>query len=440
MDSTPEPAHRGPDPGSASVGSRPCVPMVVPAGPAGLVALLPALGAALAGDGPAIAPMPADAPVDYRARLTAALRPEDPVPGDVAVVVATSGSTGDPAGVLLPASALRAAAEGFAARYGRHQWVAALPLQHAGGLMVAVRSVVDGTAPVAAASLGGAQRFTVAGLADATRAARADADDVPLAISLVPAMLTALADAGQPGIEVLRAYDVVLVGGAAAPSDLIDPLRDRGVRIVRSYGMTETCGGVAFDGVPLAGATVTAGEDRRLTICAEQVALGYRGGRAPERWTARGGTRCFQTDDLGHLDAKGRVHVAGRADDVVQVGGSSVSLGAVAARLRADVGVAEAEVVPVPDPRLGTRLVAFVVPAGPGGTPGVGGPTMGTGAQGPGTSTSEGLARRLAEGVERTLGRAARPRTIQVLADLPMLPSGKPDRQRLLDLARDLPG
>ena len=87
------------------------------------------------------------------------------------MVAATSGSTGNPAGVLLPASALRAAARGFAERAGQpegHRWVAALPLHHAGGLMVAVRSVVAGTSPVAMASLGGAAPFTVDAFAAAT--------------------------------------------------------------------------------------------------------------------------------------------------------------------------------------------------------------------------------------------------------------------------------
>lgn len=401
--------------------ARPCVPVPVPAGPDGIGALLPALAGALAGTGPAIAPLPDGVPAGYADRLRAAVRPDDPVSGDVAVVAATSGSTGEPAGVLLPAAALQAAAEGFAARYGRHRWVAALPLHHAGGLLVAVRSIVDGTTPVAVASLGGADRFSVTALAEATRAARAGAD-APLAVSLVPAMLAVLAQAGPGGIETLRRYDVVLVGGAAAPPGLVEPLRAQGVRIVLSYGMTETCGGVAFDGVPLARSAVSAGPDRRLIVCGDQVARGYRDGRARLRWSTRDGVRCFSTDDLGQVDADGRVHVTGRADDVVQVAGAAVSLDAVALRLRADPDVLQAEVVAVPDESFGARLVAFVV--------------LDRGAAVDPTARAALLGRWVAE----SLGSAARPRAVEVLDALPLLPSGKPDRRLLLDRARQSSG
>ena len=91
---------------------RDCVAVPVPPGPAGVDALMPALSAALAGSGPAVAPLPTatSGSAGYRERILRAVQPGEPVPGHVAVVAATSGSTGDPAGVLLPESALRAAA------------------------------------------------------------------------------------------------------------------------------------------------------------------------------------------------------------------------------------------------------------------------------------------------------------------------------------------
>jgi O-succinylbenzoic acid--CoA ligase len=428
---TPDSPHeQAQPPGTAApvpAGTRPCVPTSVPPGPPGVAVLLPALVGALAGTGPAIAPLPAAGPHDYARRLAAAVRPEHPVPDDVAIVAATSGSTGDPSGVLLPASALRAAAEGFAARFGRHRWVATLPLHHAGGLMVAVRSVLDGTTPVAVPSLGGAARFSLEGFAEATGAARAGReDDLPLAVSLVPAMLATLA-ADDAGTDLLRQYDVVLVGGAAAPAALVSALRRADVRLVLSYGMTETCGGVAFDGMPLPGASVAVGPDQHLVACGAQVAGGYRDGRDPDRWsTTADGTRCFRTDDLGRVDPDGRVQVLGRADDVVQVAGSSVSLGAIAALLREDTEVGDAEVVAVPDARYGARIVAYVVPTARAGVA-------------PGDPDPAGLAARLGQGVAAALGRAARPRAIRVVEAMPLLDSGKPDRRRLAALAQGAP-
>jgi O-succinylbenzoic acid--CoA ligase len=324
---------------------------------------------------------------------------------------------------MLPGSALRAASLGFAERTGQpagHRWVAALPLHHVGGLMVAVRSVVAGTTPVACASLGGAEPFTVEVFAQATGRAvtLSTADHRPLAVSLVPPMLAVLDAAGATGWGLLAEYDVVLVGGAATPKSLVDRLLSAGVHLHTSYGMTETCGGVVVDGHPLPGTSVSAQPDGRLRICGPQVALGYRDGRSPERWGSAAGSACFDTQDLGAVGPDGVVTVLGRVDDVVQVGGASVALTAVADVLRADPRVAAAEVVALPDERFGATLVAVVVAGGPGGAAG----------PGPGAEELAGL-------VEDQLGRAARPRVVRLVTGIPLLESGKPDRAALQDLA-----
>ena len=126
---------------------------------------------------------------------------------------------------------------------------------------------------------------------------------------------------------------------SVAPRPL-DPLLDRlssaGVRVITSYGMTETCGGAVFDGRPLPGVQVDAEPDGRLAITGEQVALGYRDGRDPDRWSSSKrmvGAASAPTTSVGSV-ADGTVVVEGRADDVVQVAGASVSLGAIRAVLR----------------------------------------------------------------------------------------------------------
>ncbi len=402
--------------------TRACTAVAIPPGPGGLALLLPALRAALAGSGPALALMPANGPAGYVERLRAALRPGDPVPESVAVVLATSGSTGDPAGVLVPGSALTAAASGFAALSARprgHRWVAGLPLHHAGGLMVAVRSLHAGTTPVAMSSLGGAAPFTLACFAEATERATAAsrADGLPLATSLVPAMLSVLAAAGPEALDLLGRYDVVLVGGAATPRALMQRMRAAGVRARATYGMTETCGGAVIDDLPLPGVRVRVGPGGRLEISGEQVALGYRDGRMPERWTTTGGLRCFRTDDIGAVGSHGTVTVHGRADDVVQVGGASVSLGAVRDVIAAEPGVAEVAVVAVPHERYGATVVAFVVP----------GPAVADGAGTPADPAADAFGTALADAVEARLGRSARPRAVHLRPALPMLASGKPD-------------
>lgn len=403
---------------------RACVELPIPPGPAGLGALLPALRAAIDGTGPAIGLVPGSGPPAHRALVRAAVAPGEPVGEDIAVVAATSGSTGSPAGVLLPATALRTAARAFAVRSGQpdgHRWVSTLPLQHAGGLMVAVRSVIAGTTPIAVASLGGAARFSVADFAVATGTASdlSRHDQLPLAVSLVPPMLALLEGAGPVGLELLHQYDAVLVGGGAAPQPLLDRLRAAGVRVLTSYGLTETCGGAAFDGRALDGVTIEAEPDGRLVISGMQVALGYRDGRDRHRWASTAqGVRRFRTDDLGSVAPDGVVTVNGRVDDVVQVAGTSVSLSAIRAVLTAATEVAGAEVVAVPDPTWGSRIVAAVVPgqAEPGR---------------PAAITAEVLADR----VQRTLGKAARPREIHLVASLPAAPSGKVDRRAVLQWA-----
>ena len=117
----------------------------------------------------------------------------------------------------------------------------------------------------------------------------------------------------------------------------------------------------------------------------------------------------------------------GRADDVVQVGGASVSVGAVAEVLRADDRVADAEVVAAPDDRLGSVLVAVIVP------------TRGACAIAPDSEdgSRQRLADALAELVTTRLGRSGRPRHVRLVREIPMLESGKPDRQAIARLAAD---
>src|SRR5436305_9323367 len=202
--------------------------------------LVELLAAALDGTGPAIAPLDAGLPVARLAELIDVLGPgsvED-TEGDTsarsgpcegvaegtAVVIGTSGSTGTPKGVELSAAALRhsarASLERVAARPGE-RWLCCLPVTHVAGLAVLVRSLVSGTEPV------------LAERADAETVAGSGCAHGPL----VPTQLQRLLlQGGAHGPTPLAGFSSVLLGGAAAPSDLLKAGRDAGVPVVTTYG------------------------------------------------------------------------------------------------------------------------------------------------------------------------------------------------------------
>src|SRR2546429_212532 len=328
--------------------------------------LVELLAAALDGTGPAIAPLDAGLPAARLAELIDALGPgsvEDTeavtsarsgpceaVAEGTAVVIGTSGSTGPPKGVELSAAALRHSARASLKRVGARpgeRWLCCLPVTHVAGLAGPGPSLVSGTEP--------------------RLAQRADAETVAASgcahVSLVPTQLQRLLqEAGTP----LAGLSSVLLGGAAAPAGLLDAAREAGVPVVTTYGMTETCGGCVYDGIPLDGVRAEVRDDGRIWISGPVLFSGYlRGPRAPaDGW--------FRTGDLGALDAGGRLRVRGRADDVINTGGHKVVPGEVAAALQTCPGVRDAAVVGQPDPEWGERVVAAGVPGGPRGPPAVG--------------------------------------------------------------------
>src|SRR5258708_17340594 len=131
--------------------------------------------------------------------------------------------------------------------------------------------------------------------------------------------------------------------------------------------MWEAWGGGVYDGMPLDGVSVRAGDDGRLRISGPVVVNGYDGQPSVTASVlvddpALGRTE-FVTSDLGYIDDAGRVVVRGRADDVINTGGHKVVPGEVADALSSYPGVREVVVVGRPDPEWGERVTAVVVPA-----------------------------------------------------------------------------
>jgi O-succinylbenzoic acid--CoA ligase len=372
--------------------------------------LLGALSAALDGSGPAILPLDRDMPASQLRSVLDAFAPTaivtaggtdrsaagTGVADDVAVVLATSGSTGTPKAAELTADALLASARASLARIGpaRGRWLCCLPTHHISGLGVLVRSLVTGATPVFADRV------------DAVMVASAACDYV----SLVPTQLRRLLEAGAA----VDRFAAILLGGAAAPADLLDAAAAAGARVITTYGMTETCGGCVYDGVPLDGVRVATDAAGLLRIGGPVLFSGYR--LAPELTAASMDDGWFVTSDLGEVRADGSVALRGRADDVINTGGEKVVPAQVEHALRGLDWVSDAVVVGARDVEWGERVTAIIVPADRMDPP--------------------SLARLRME-LRDSLPRYAVPRALVCVGEIPMLASGKPDRLKLRMIAAE---
>lgn len=348
-------------------------------------------------DGRAVLPLDPAAPPAARAALLAAMGPDEPVDDDVALVIATSGTTGRPKGVELTHASLAAANEAVHSRIGREPddvWLSCLPWHHVGGLQVMLR----------------ARRFEIPLVVhERFEVARFAAVEATL-VSLVPTQLVTLLDAG---VDLTR-FRVILLGGAPAGESLLERAADAGVAIVTTYGMSETAGGCVYDGRPLDGVEVSVRADGRIRLRGPMLMKGYR--RQPDLTDRVFEDGWLVTNDLGRLDDSGRLRVLSRADDVIVTGGENVVAGEVAAELRRHPAIADVEVVGVADQKWGSRVVAVLVSRVE-----------------PPPSLAE-----LRDWCRAALPAAAIPRGVVVLAAMPRLSSGKPDRlaiQRIAEAA-----
>jgi O-succinylbenzoic acid--CoA ligase len=195
-------------------------------------------------------------------------------------------------------------------------------------------------------------------------------------------------------LDHLKSANAVLVGGAALSSSLRNQAELAGIKVVTTYGMTETCGGCVYDGTALDGVEI---EIRKGRICikgsvlAASVALN-------DGW--------FETNDLGHYDNQQLV-VTGRADDVIISGGENLSLNAVENSLSVAFPTTQFAAFSVEDPQWGQSLHIAVV----------------------GTISDDEIAMHL----EKNLGHFAKPKGIHHMTSLPLLGIGKIDRKSLAE-------
>jgi O-succinylbenzoic acid--CoA ligase len=316
-------------------------------------------------------------------------RTDDGEPADhgVALIVQTSGTAGRPKLAQFARSAVDAAVAASALALEatpRDQWLSCLPLAHVGGLLVVLRAVLLG-APVVVH-----ESFDVHAFA---------AERVTTFTSLVPTMLARLL-----GAEVdLTRYRAILIGGARLPDEEAERARAAGARAVETYGLTESFGGVIYDGRPLPGVEMRIDADGGIELHGPTLMLGYRFDVEASRkaFTADGWLR---PGDAGEIDEQGRLHVIGRFDDRINTGGEKVWPEEVENALRRHPKVRDVGVGGRLDPEWGERVVAFVVPVDPADPP-----------------TLE----ELRDAAARSLPRYRAPRELVLVKDLPKTGSGK---------------
>ena len=386
------------------------VALDLPGGPGFVDALL-----AVWDTGDAAAPLDPRLPLAARKVLLDALRPSRivssdgdqhrlpgglPVDDGDALVVATSGTSGQPKGVVLTRQALEASAHATSTRLGvdpsSDRWLACLPLGHIGGLSVVTRSILTGTPVIVLAG------FDADAVEEIGRSRRASY------VSLVPTALRRI----DPSL-----FRCVLLGGSKEP-DHLPP------NVVSTFGMTETGSGLVYNGKPLEGVDVAiraiddgaedgdaglpAGSEGEILLRAPMLFRCYRDGTSPRVVGPDGTSTWFATGDAGRLHPDGALTVFGRIADVINTGAEKVWPDAVERVLAAHPGVAEVAVWKRTDPEWGERVVAWVVP----------------------TDDVPSL-EQLREIVAETLAPWAAPKELVVVDDLPRTAAGKIRRREL---------
>lgn len=374
----------------------------------------------------------------------------------VDMVLRTSGSTtgtGKLVGVSM--DALVASARATHKRLGGPGiWVLALPAYHAAGVPVLVRAAVAGTHVFNAYKEGGFDPQHLAQVIDAACAAAADcdagssfdddavsscaggaggeaegelaADDsgraCPVYTSLVPTQLRRALDDEQLRGALAR-LDAVLIGGAAADAQLLEQAKAAGIRVVTTYGMSETCGGCVYDGQPLPGVSMDVDQATgAIWLSGPMLATGYLGDEERTRrcfvsrpQAGEPARRWFITSDRGQI-VDGRLQVLGRLDDVIISGGIKVEPGPIEALLALNPLVSECAVVGLPDLQWGQVVTAVVVPAS---TPGLG-------------RVDEGaIVAQIRVYLEQKLSGAQCPKQVLLADALPYKGIGKVDRRAL---------
>jgi O-succinylbenzoic acid--CoA ligase len=329
------------------------------------------LAAALVGTGPALCFAPTN---------------RSDIPNSIAVVVTTSGSSGGSKEVGISAKALissaRATNEFLGAKIGE-VWSLLLPLTHVAGINVLARSLELGTTPI--------------DLRDAELYPKVDFT------AIVPTQLFRALHGEDHLLAHLQHCRAVLVGGAALSESVLRLAEEAGINVVTTYGMTETCGGCVYNGIPISGVEVDTREGQ-IRIKGPTIASTYL--NDVEAWIHALEDGWFVTSDLGSV-VDGKLIVAGRADDVMISGGEKISFSTIERVLQEKYTENEFAAFSIPDAEWGNAL--HIAIAGDHSV-----------------STQD-----ISSYLEQSLGMVAKPKGFLILSTLPMIGVGKVDQKAL---------
>jgi len=351
---------------------------------------------------------PAVMPTSKRSELDSAASFD--VEDDIAVVVQTSGTTSSPKRVAITAEALLASAKaGLDQLDYVGAWLQLLPSHYIAGIQVAVRSILGGTPLVSLRS----KRFSIDSMV--SEFLDTPKQDFPLYTSMVPAQLSRTIRGCRENrdfLRIMKKFEHILVGGQSVPQDLLDQAYNIGLTVTSTYGSSETSGGCVWNGFPI-GDTRIAIFDERIAISGPTLAHSYLNDAygTAKNFVEIGSTRWFMSDDFGSIDEQGRLTVQGRLDDVIISGGLKVNLAEVENIVRTRFCAEEAIIV-ASDHAVWGQVPVLV------------------------TNVDLDL-RAVRRHVGKVLGPQARPERVIMLARLPYLISGKPDRKQISKLVRE---
>ncbi len=338
---------------------------------------------------------------DLAAQITAALVGTGPAlgigevrstiaPSNIALVIGTSGTTGLSKEVAFTSAALLASARSsntyLQAKPGQ-QWSLFLPLTHIAAVNVIIRSMELGTLPID------------------LREHEGEYPKVDFT-SIVPTQLFRALNSDDRLLHHLQSAQAVLVGGAALSSTLRKQAEAAGIKVVETYGMTETSGGCIYNGQAIDGVEYSINGKGLVQIRGAVMSQTYL--NAPELYQLSDGW--FVTNDLGEV-IDGKLGILGRADDVIISGGENISLTGIEATLSIRYPEIEFAAFAVNDIQWGHALHLAVVGD---------------------ISESE-----IVHYLEAALGAASKPKGIHNLESLPLLGIGKVDRIALAKMVEN---
>ncbi|MGC3969382.1 MAG: long-chain fatty acid--CoA ligase [Pirellulales bacterium] len=289
-------------------------------------------------------------------------------PDDLATILYTSGTTGEPKGVMLSHRNITSNAESIVAGFGGPQderRLNLLPFSH----------IFARTCDLYCWLIGGSEMA----LADAPQTAVENcAEFAPRILNAVPYFyervmrkITEVGMADEPDIlpGVMGGnIHYCCSGGAPLPDHIAKFFNDRGVLLVQGYGLTETSPVITMNtpevhqhgssGRPIDGIELRIADDGEIVTRGPHVMLGYWNKPADTEAVLVDGW--FHTGDLGHIDDDGYLHITGRKKDIIiTTGGKKIAPSLVEAKLTADPLIRQACIVGDARDYLG----ALVVPA-----------------------------------------------------------------------------